>query len=73
MSGQSKARIHQRIPVELKEKIRREARHRHLDETSIVIIAVTEYFERRGEPPLLAEELDELRAEQEARAADAAE
>ena len=51
-TGQAKtARLHQRIKVELKTMLRREAHRRHLDETSIVTIALAEYFERHGEPP----------------------
>ncbi len=44
-------RLNQRIDGRLKEKLADEAYHRHLDETSIVTIALNEYFERHGDPP----------------------
>jgi hypothetical protein len=46
-----KARLHQRITSELKLKLRAEAKRRHLDETSVVTIAIAEYFEHHGDPP----------------------
>jgi hypothetical protein len=50
------ARLHQRIKMELKNKLRREAHRRHLDETSIVTIALAEYFEKHGDPPATPDE-----------------
>jgi hypothetical protein len=58
-TGQAKtARLHQRIRADLKLKIRREAHRRVLDETSIVTIALVEYFEKHGEPPPIPDEDD---------------
>lgn len=44
---QKTARLSQRIDPDLKQRIHDEAERRHLDETAIVTIALTEYFERQ--------------------------
>ena len=44
-------RLNQRIDARLKEKLADEAHAKHLDETSIVTIALNEYFEKHGDPP----------------------
>lgn len=45
------SRLSQRIDPGLKAQIADEAERRHLDETAIVTIALTEYFERQRAQP----------------------
>ncbi len=49
MSGTT-VRLSQRMSWFQKDRLRREAKRKNLDETSILNIALNEYFERHGEP-----------------------